>query len=276
MTRSLFWIAFFGLLTANSSGAQSTVSVEGGARSVALGGATTALPADAWGFSNPAAWAPLPGRAVSFFASQAFGLPEMRLAAAHYVEQTKLGALAGGARTFGFEDFRESHFNLGFARGFSPGTSRRFYAGLNLRYYHLQLGGSYGSSGALGLSMGGLVAALPNLHFGFHATNLNGPAWSNGEALPRTLAVGLCYAPGPGVRLLLDAFKDSAHPLSARSGLEVHPVDVLALRVGVATAPTRFTAGAGLRLGRLAADLAAERHELLGWSPAASLSLQWQ
>ncbi len=254
---------------------QSTVSAEGGVRAVALGGAATALTGDVWGFSNPASWATLPGRALSFFASQSFGLSQLQLGAVQYVEITPLGAVAGGARTFGYEEYRGSHFNLGFARGFTLGTSRRFYAGFNLRYYHVRLGGGYGSSGAVGLSLGGLVQIFPRLHLGFHATNLNGPAWTRGEALPQTLSLGLSYAPGPRILLLLDGFKDLDRPLSVRAGLEMRPVDVLALRIGITTRPTRFTAGVGLRLGRLRAGIAAERHAALGWSPAASLGFAW-
>ncbi|GIV61857.1 MAG: hypothetical protein KatS3mg044_0723 [Rhodothermaceae bacterium] len=249
-------------------------SLEGGARSVALGSATTALHDDAWGHGNPAIWASLPGRALSFFASEAYGLSELRLGALHLVQPTRLGAFALGARTFGFEDYRETHLNVGYARGFSAGTTRSVFVGLRARYYRVSISG-YGSAGTVGLTAGVLVALAPGLHAGFQATNLNRPHLAGREEFERALAVGLGYAPTPSLRVLLDVAKDVRFPLSVRGGLEVMPVSVLALRAGFTTEPTRFTAGLGLRLGLLAADVAAEQHEILGWSPAFSLSLLW-
>jgi hypothetical protein len=120
-----------------------------------------------------------------------------------------------------------------------------------------------------------MVRLLRSLRLGAHATNLNGPSLVDGEPLPRTLAVGLSYRALEQMRVLVDAFKDVRFPLSVRGGLEVRPVSLLALRAGITTAPVRFTGGAGVRLGRLQANIAMEQHQVLGWSPSASLRVQW-
>lgn len=249
-------------------------SMEGGARAAALGGATTALAGDVWGQANPASWSTLSGRAVSFFASEAFGLAELRLGAAHYVEPTRLGTFAVGARTFGFEAYRETHLNLGYARGFSFGTTRQFHVGVNARYYRVNIP-QYGQAGTLGLSLGGLVSIGSSVYVGFHALNVNVPTLAGHEELPRTLSVGISYTPSERVRVVADAYDDIRFPLAIRAGLEIYPVQALALRAGVGTEPVRFSTGAGVRVGRLRADLAAERHEALGWSPALAVRLQW-
>jgi len=93
--------------------------------------------------------------------------------------------------------------------------------------------------------------------------------------LPRTLAVGIHYRALDHVAVLADVFKEDRFPLSVRGGIEVCPVPPLVLRVGVTTVPVRFMGGAGLRLGPLHADIAAEQHRELGWSPSASLRVQW-
>ncbi len=248
--------------------------MEGGARATALGGAATALRGDAWGHSNPATWATLDGRTTSFFISEAFGLNELRLAALHAVQPTRWGTVALGARTFGFEDFRETFFGVGYARSLALGTTRRFHAALNLRYHRVSIP-RYGSAGAVGVSVGGLVEVAPRVDLGFHASNINLPQLAGREDLPRTLAVGLGYRPDDRLRVLLDVFKDIDFPLSLRGGVEVVPVPVLALRGGFTTAPNRFTAGVGVRVQRLTADFAAEHHEVLGWSPGVSLSVVW-
>jgi hypothetical protein len=263
-----------------SAVAQGALSMEGGARVAALGGAGTALPGNAWSLANPAAPSMLDGRAVSFYATQGFGLSELRLGALSYAEPTSYGTFALGARTFGFDAFRETVFSLGYARSFSLGTSRTVHVGGAARYHRLMLGRrsdgvSYGSAGALAFSLGALVRLLPRLTLGAAATNVNAGAYAEGGDLPQTLAVGLAYRAADRLLVTADAVKDIDFPLSARAGLEVTPVEVLVLRVGVANAPARVTAGAGLRLGALRARLAFERHETLGWTPAAGLAYAW-
>ena len=248
--------------------------VDGGARAAALAGATTAFDEDAWGHANPAAWAAVPRRLVAFFASEGFGMRELRLGAARYVETLRFGTVAAGAQTFGFDDYRETRLSAGFARGLHLGSARRLLAAVRLSYERDSIAGD-GRAAAVGVSAGGLVEVRPSLLFGFSAVNLNLPRWGPGEELPRSLALGLCYRPEPRLAVLADVYKEMRFPATVRAGVEAVPVDPLALRAGVATAPVRFTAGAGLRLAPLSIDLAAARHEVLGWTPAVALTLLW-
>ena len=278
---SIWLLAGLGLfLTAWPTQAQTALSMEGGARVSALAGAGAALPGDAWGRANPASWSTLDGRAVAFYATQAFGLSELRLGAVRYAEPTAWGTFAAGARTFGFDAFRETVFSLGYAHGFRLGSSRRVHAGLAARYYRVQLGtrsdgASYGGAGALSLSLGALVHLLPRLTLGAAAANVNAASYADGADLAQTLRLGLAYRVSDRFLLTTEAFKDIDFPLSGRAGLEVTPIEVLAVRIGVASAPARVTAGVGLRLKRLRARLAFERHQTLGWTPAAGLAMRW-
>ncbi len=255
-------------------GGQAQTSMDGGARAAALGGAATALRHEVWGHANPASWATLTGRAVAFFATEAFGLSALRLAAAAYAEPTRLGTFAGGVRTFGFDAYRETHLVAGYAHGFGLGSTRRCYVGLRLDYHRVSIP-DYGTAGALGIAVGGLVSVLPALDVGFEATNVHVPKLAGREALPRVLSLGLAYAPDEALLVVVDAYKDVRFPLSVRAGLEARPVAALVLRAGAATKPARFTAGIGLRLGLLRADVAGELHEALGWSPAVAFGVQW-
>lgn len=262
------------LAVAAASPAHGQTSMDGGARAAALGGARTALPADASATANPAAWATRGGGTLTLFATQAFGLSALRLASLHLVQTTRFGTVGGGARTFGFAAYREVHVQAGYAHGFRLGTTRRFYAGVGVRYHRLRIDG-YGSAGTVGLALGGMAALRPGLWAGFRATNVHVPRLGGYEALPRTLALGMAYTPSEALLVVLDVMKDVRFPVSVRAGAEVWPVTAVALRVGAATEPARITTGLGLRLGNLSADLAAERHEALGWSPAFSVALSW-
>ena len=271
------------LLLAAPASAQRALSMEGGARVAALAGTGAALPGDAWGWANPAGPATLGGRAVRFYATQGFGISELRLGAMRYAEPLGTwGTLSGGARSFGFDAYRETVFSVGYARGFQLGTSRSVQAGLAARYYRLSLGNrsgesgaSYGSAGAFSLSLGALVRLLPRLTLGAAAANVNAARYADGADLAQTLRVGMAFRASDRFLVAADAVKNIDFPLSGRVGVEVVPVKALAVRVGVASAPARFTAGVGLRLGLLRARLAFERHRTLGWTPAAGLAAQW-
>ena len=255
---------------------QDLLHAEGGARALGMGGAATALRGVPWGHANPAAWSTLEGRAVALFASQTFGFSEMRTGAMVFAEPFAWGTVAAGARSYGFDAYRETHALLGASRGFSLGTTRAFHVGVALRYHHLALAAPYGSAGTIGVSAGWLVEILPPLTLGFHATNVNIPE-IGGVDLPRTFALGLSYEAAPNVTLVVDSVKDVFWPVTLRGGVEFKPVDALALRAGATLQPARYTLGAGVRAGRLRADVAADRHEVaeLGWTPSLSLAFEW-
>ena len=262
------------LLLPLAAHAQLVPLAEGGARALALGRAATALDGDAWGHYNPASWSTLPGRAGAAFASQAFGLSELRIGAVAFAEPTRFGTFAATARTYGFSDFRETSLGLGFARAIPVSATRAVHGGLHLRYYGVSIP-DYGSAGALGLSLGALMEVVPGLRFGFLAQNVNRPGFSDLDPLQATLDVGLAYEPIEEALVLFSVAKDLDYPVSFRGGLEVRPVEELFLRAGFSTAPVRFSSGVGVAVGVLRADIAAERHEALGWTPAFGVGVQF-
>lgn len=253
---------------------QSSYDLFGSARSDALGHSTTALPSAAGVQANPASQATVQTMTALFYARQGFGLSVLRYAASHAAIPMGAGGISVGASTFGFDDYREIHINAGYARTFRFGTTRAMHIGVLGRYYHTSIN-EYGSAETVGVNLGLLVPLMRSLSLGAYATNVNGTALVQGEPIPQTLAVGLHYEALDDVQLVADVFKDVRFPASVRGGLEVEPVDFLALRAGVTTLPVRFMGGAGVLLGPLAANVAAEQHQRLGWTPSASLRVRW-
>lgn len=272
-TRFVFVVGV-GLMSALPAHGQSSYDLFGSARADALGNATTASLSAAGVHTNPASRAPTKTPTAVFYAREGFGLSALRYGAAHVTVPFNWGIVSTGASTFGFEEYREVHLSAGYARSIRLGTSRLLHLGITSRYYHTSIAG-FGSTAALGLNVGLAVTLLRTLRLGAHATNVNGSALVDGEPIPRTLAVGLSYRALKQLRVLVDVFKDVRFPTSVRSGLEVHPVPPVALRAGVTTTPVRFSVGAGVQLGLLRADVAAEQHQELGWSPSASLRVEW-
>jgi hypothetical protein len=254
--------------------AQSSYDLYGSARADALGNSTTALPTDVGVHANPAARAALTTSTALFYARQSFGLSALRYGASHVAIPVEWGTLSTGLSTFGFDEYREIHASAGYAYAVPFGTARSVRLGTTLRYHHTSIQG-YGSAWTVGVNLGIGVSLLRSLHLGAHATNVNGASLVDGAPIPRTLAVGLYYDALDSVQVMADLFKDVRFPASVRGGLEVSPVDPLALRAGVTTKPVRFTGGVGVRLGPLNAHVAAEQHQTLGWSPSISLRVRW-
>lgn len=263
-----------GLLVSPPAHGQSAYDLFGSARTSALGYASTALTTTAGLHANPAAGAAHRRRGVTFYAREGFGLSSLRYGAMYTAWPLDWGVFSGGASTFGNDVYRELHYSLGYARRLRFGTSRAVYVGLVGRYYHTRIE-EYGSTGAFGLHLGVQVSLLPALQFGAQATNVNAPSLVEDEPLPQTLSIGLQYRANRRVLVVTEAFKDVAFPIAVRGGLEVRPIPLLALRAGATTSPTRFTGGVGIQLDWIRAHLAAEQHPDLGWSPSASIEVQW-
>lgn len=274
MARLLPMLALALLLGAAAAQAQLAPLAEGGARSIALGRATTAVSSDIWGVANTAAWAALATPRAAVLASQAYGLGELRLGAAAVAIPTPYGVVAAGARTYGFEDFRETLLAVGFGRAVPLSPTRSIQLGAALRYTSVSMP-DFGSAGALGLSAGLIVELIPGLEFGAYGSNLNRPSLSALDPLETRLDGGLAYRPHERAMVVLGASKDVDYPLSWRGGIEIWPVPPLCMRAGFSTEPTRFSTGIGVLIGRIRADVAAEQHPTLGWTPAFELGLTW-
>ncbi|MDT0630637.1 hypothetical protein [Rubrivirga litoralis] len=243
---------------------------EGGARVLALGRAGVAIGAEPWGHTNPAALAGLGGPRIGLQASQAFGLGELGLASAVAALPTPLGVVGASGRTYGFSERRETRVVAGVARGVRLGVGRRLDVGVSAG---VESAVTEGFESATTVLVGaGLQADLaPGLRAGLAARNLLGLRGDDLGASASTVpgvTVGVAYRPSPRALLVLDADQDRDLGLSVRAGAEAALARVLVARLGVSTGPVRLAGGVGLSIGALRADVAVERHESLGFTPA--------
>lgn len=272
-------LAFAALAVALSLPAQAQYA-EGGARVLALGRAGAALGGEAWGHTNPAAWASLDERRAALQASQAFGLSELRLGALSAASPTPFGTVALSARTYGFSERRETRVKVGFGRQIALSTTRFFDVGIAVGVETASVEG-YDSETAVLLDLGIQGQVLTGLRAGLSGRNLLALTRDDQSDLRQSaatvpgLTVGLAYSPSEKATLVIDADQDLDYGLSVRAGAEVFVVDVLALRVGVSSEPVRFSGGAGIQTGPLRADLAVEYHETLGLTPAVGIEVSF-
>lgn len=266
----LFTLCGF-LLAAASAYAQTS---NAGARDAALAGASSAVSAsDLWSEANPAGWSQLGAFAAGINVAELYGLDELRLGAVQASFGLRKASVIAGARTLGYEDYRETALTAGLGRSFRWGTYRPLHAGVRLRFHHAAVR-SYGSAAAYAATAGVIVPIAQGTDLGLAAENLIVFTRSLGTELPRRLHAGLSISAG-SLTLLAGASKDVRTPLASRFGIEAHPTDAFSLRLGYSLEPPRFAGGIGLRLLPLTIDLAAERHFVLGWTPSCSVGMRW-
>lgn len=245
-----------------------------GARELAMGQATTALPNSNWAvFSNPAMMSDQES-SVSFFGLRYYGLSEVSDVAATIIYPTDFGILTAGAHRYGYDLFNENRLRVGYKNAVSG-----FHYGIVLNYSHVVQGGGYGSAGALGFDVGMAAPILSGLWIAAKATNVNQPAYGsrNEEELPRNLSVGLSYQLSDIALFSTEVFKDVRFPIAYRGGIEINIIGGLMGRAGITTAPQTFSAGFGYLSSFWSANVGVQRHEnnLLGYSPAIDFKITW-
>ncbi len=264
-------LIFFVLASVNAH-AQATL----GARSIALGQATTALPNSQWAtFENPAMMDQA-RPSVSFFGIRYYGLAELTDLAAVVTYPTSIGVIGGGAHRFGDDLYNESRIRVGYKNAF-----QNFHYGVAVNYSHVVQGGGYGSVGALGIDAGIAARITNGLWLGAKATNINQPKYGQindiDENLPRNLSIGFSYHLSEIALLTTDVIKDVNFPLAYRGGVEVQMIENLFARAGITTAPQTFSAGFGYNSVLWGINLVVQKHEnaALGYSPGLDLNISW-
>ncbi|HLR77312.1 MAG TPA: hypothetical protein VK106_06595 [Balneolaceae bacterium] len=247
-----------------------------GARPLAMGQATTALPDNPWAmFENPAVLSEKQ-KSVSFFAIRYYSLPELTDVSAALAYPTKIGVLAGGAHHFG-KIFSKTRIRLAYKNSWN-----KFHYGVTLNYNHIKQGGGYGSLNALGINVGIAAEITDDLWLAAKATNINHPKYGItindiDEDLPRNLSIGFSYQLSNIALFTADILKDVNFPISFRSGLEVKIIEHLKARAGITTKPITFAGGFGYNAEHWGVNLVVQKHEnpVLGFSPGADFRIRW-
>lgn len=255
---------------------------EGGARHLAMGRAGVALGERTFGLDNPASWATVTKYQLAVEASQAYRLPELRLGG--FAGATPLGPVVAAltARTYGFEDYRETRIAVGVGQTFALSPApREISVGLAVGYDGVSIT-DHGSRGVILVNVGIQAEVAPRLRAGLGARNL-GAVFQNEEdklSTPETsetsIAAGLAYEASDHSLLLFDVVHDLDAGPMMRAGVEVRPIDLLAIRAGASGGESvHLSGGVGMRVDPVAADFAVEIHEVLGLTPAISVEVSF-
>ena len=241
-----------------------------GARSLGLGGTSLTMNDVYSVYNNPGAFGALESTAIGVNFENRFLLKELStqsLAAGYHTENA--GNFGLHFQQYGFNLYREFQGGLVYGRK----LANHFYGGMSVQFHSIQLGENYGSRFTASGSLGVFYEASEALRFGVRVQNISRTVLSTfeDERLPTRFGLGMAYIFSEKVQWTVEAEKAVVHPLNIKSGLEIHPHEVIYLRLGVNSYPFQSTFGLGLQLGELSFDMAAIWHNQLGMSPSAGL-----
>jgi len=244
-----------------------------GAKPISLGGAFTSLANNSNAiYYNPAGISQIPFREVSVFYSPApFGLKELANGSVNYVEPTKFGTFGLSAKTYGFELYKE----ITVTATYSNNYKKKIFYGANVNYYNLKIQ-NYGSASTFGVDIGGLAYLTDFLRWGFAAFNLNRPKiGTQDDKLPQVYRTGVSIQPRKELNFVLDIEKDTRYTTSVKAGIEYSLYDMIDLRAGIGTEPTKFSGGVGLYYSIFEIDYGFYNHQDLGLTHQGTITINF-
>jgi hypothetical protein len=246
-----------------------------GARSQAMANSTVTI-ADAWSaFHNQAALAWIDRISLGASYDNRFLISNLSTKGFVFALPLKAGTFALSGDVFGYSQYNEKKAGLAFAKK----LAERFSAGVQLDYLNTFINDDfYGSRTTFAVEAGLLAEPLKNLLVGFHVYNLSRSRLADyaDEKVPTIFRLGVSYKFSEKVFWSIEEEKDIDQKAVFKSGLEYRVVDALYLRGGISTNPTLFSFGFGLKYSGLMLDLASTYHQVLGFSPAVSLTYQFE
>jgi hypothetical protein len=239
-----------------------------GARAAALGNAYS-MESDLWAVQhNQAGLGFYPHLAVGFHHENKYVIPENNLHAVAFTFPVNAGTFGLSYSYFGYSGYNESKVGLGFGKQFGNG----FAAGVQINYHHNYILGEFGNRNAFTIEGGVQYKAGENVILGAHLFNPTRSRISyDQDTIPTVFRTGISVRPLDNLVVLFQLDKRLDRKIRLQSGLEYKILSSLFLRGGIMTQPFTSTFGIGYEMGRISADVAFSRHQILGFTPHFSL-----
>lgn len=244
------------------------------ARFAGMGNAGLTL-VDLWSVSsNQAGLAGLEHPVAGAYYQQHWLSPDLAMQGLAFALPVGKGCFALSANSFGNDLYAQRSFGLAYAMKLNEGLRM----GVQLDYLNLRLGDDYGSTGAITAELGVQAKLTEHLWIGAHLYNpnratLGGPY---DEKAPTVISAGLGYTFSDQVTLTGEVSKDIDRGEQYHAGIEYRPMDVLFLRTGISSGPTKAHFGVGFRVKQLELDLAAVMRSQLGLTPMVNLNYRFK
>ncbi|MEQ9187409.1 MAG: hypothetical protein RLP15_06705 [Cryomorphaceae bacterium] len=244
-----------------------------GARSNALGGASTTL-SDAWSGTNNAATLSLVTRpTVGVSYANHYFLPEVGVSSLGVVLPAGGGVFGASLHSIAFEGFGQTIVGLSYGRL----LSRNFALGALVNGMHIRIGNGYGSKWTIDAAVGALFMPNEDLHVGIHLSNPTRARWSrkSDQRIPTQLSIGASQVLHDNTRFFIQVDKELDHPINACLGVEYQVHRALTLRTGASSLNRCFSLGFKTALRRLVMDICSRWDQRLGFGGEVSFSYEF-
>ena len=245
-----------------------------GARSAGMGRCSVAMH-DIWSITNNQAGMALIDQFTAAIAYESrFRLNELSTKSLGLVAPTKYGVLGISYQHQGFDLYSEQKVGLAYAKSFG----QYLRIGLQLDYLQTKLGEGYGQKNNVTFELGIQSDITENLTIGIWTFN---PvrvklADDNNEKIQAIYRFGLGWQLSDEFIATVEVEKNTQfRPITARLGMEYNIHNQFFIRTGTSTRDDIFTLGFGFNSTFFRFDIGACMHELLGFSPQASLQIQF-
>ncbi len=170
---------------------------------------------------------------------------------------------------FGFNLLNQTKIGLGYGMKFSES----FSGGIQLDYFHLQLGDIYGSTGAFTFEVGAMYKMSEKWVLGAHLFNpvMAKLADYNDERMTTVLGAGVSFLASEQVQFAAEVEKSIENKASVKLGIDYSIMDFLNIRIGAASNPTQLAFGFGLDFNNFQLNFAGSYHQVLGVSPSTGI-----
>lgn len=182
---------------------------------------------------------------------------------------TGWGTLGLNLKYFGYQLYNEQKIGLAYGKQ----LGKRLAIGVQLDYFRTYIGNDYGTAQAISFEIGFYSKLTDKLDLGAHIFNPIGAKIGNEypEKIPVAFKLGLLYRVDDHLRLATEVEKILEEKTNYKFGIEYEIGSYFISRIGLATQPTLFTFGFGLRYKKLIFDIGTGYHQTLGFTPALSL-----
>lgn len=215
-----------------------------------------------------------PHFAIGFHHENKYVVPEHNLHAVGLTYPVNAGTFGFSYSYFGYSAYNESKIGLAFGKQFGNG----FAAGIQLNYHHHYREQDYGNRNAVSFEGGVQYKAGENVAFGAHLFNPTRSKISpyDRDTIPTVFRTGVSVTPTDESLILFQLEKSLNYRLRIQTGIQYLIMESLYLRGGFMTQPFTATFGLGYEIGKLSADVAFTRHQILGFTPHFSLQFQFR
>ena len=218
---------------------------------------------------NPSAAASLKSMYSSFFYSPSpFDLPQLSNGGMLFAFPVESFTAGAAVTSTGFSLYREVTATATVAKSFGGIVS----AGCNLNYDHLAIA-RYGSAYTVGIDVAASIQVTDDIRWGFSLLNVNRPTIGlEKDELPQICLTGASCELLSTASVSFTMVKDTRFPVSVRTGARFSILEIVDIRFGASSEPSRYFAGVGFHYASVSVDYSVATHIELGLTHSIGIS----